>query len=196
MPSVEVPPHARAATAARGHRFAAYPRCSADSGVEDAPLKALRAASAALAVLLSMQAGATPDQAFIGLFGVEMVSDSIWGHCEYAVWVSDKGVGRQEASCRDEDHKVQFKVREPLPATDVAQIRGLLRDADPFRGQFWGFDRRGLDHSLVTLTIHDGSKVAVLVSFENESFKGGGRQRLMAWLSDHLDAVRQRNLQK
>ena len=27
----EVPPNARAAAAARGHRFAAYPRCSADA---------------------------------------------------------------------------------------------------------------------------------------------------------------------
>jgi hypothetical protein len=26
----EVPPHARAAAVARGHRFAAYPRCSVD----------------------------------------------------------------------------------------------------------------------------------------------------------------------
>jgi hypothetical protein len=31
MASVEVPPNARAAAAARGHRFAAYPRCSTDS---------------------------------------------------------------------------------------------------------------------------------------------------------------------
>jgi ketosteroid isomerase-like protein len=30
MAFVKVPPHARAAAAARGHRFAAYPRCSAD----------------------------------------------------------------------------------------------------------------------------------------------------------------------
>ena len=27
---MDMPPHARAAAAARGHRFAAYPRCSAD----------------------------------------------------------------------------------------------------------------------------------------------------------------------
>jgi hypothetical protein len=30
MAFVKVPPHARAAAAARGHRFAAYPRCSTD----------------------------------------------------------------------------------------------------------------------------------------------------------------------
>jgi hypothetical protein len=30
MASVKVPPHARAAAAARGDRFAAYPRCWAD----------------------------------------------------------------------------------------------------------------------------------------------------------------------
>jgi hypothetical protein len=30
MALVKVPPHARAAAAARGHRFAAYPRCSTD----------------------------------------------------------------------------------------------------------------------------------------------------------------------
>jgi hypothetical protein len=33
MASVKVPPHARAGAVGRGHRFAAYPRCSADSEV-------------------------------------------------------------------------------------------------------------------------------------------------------------------
>jgi hypothetical protein len=36
MAFVKVPPHARAAAAARGHRFAAYPRCSADSHEREA----------------------------------------------------------------------------------------------------------------------------------------------------------------
>ena len=30
--SMDMPPHARAGQVGRGHRFAAYPRCSADSG--------------------------------------------------------------------------------------------------------------------------------------------------------------------
>jgi hypothetical protein len=32
-----VPPHARAAAVARGHRFAAYPRCSTDYGGAQPP---------------------------------------------------------------------------------------------------------------------------------------------------------------
>jgi len=36
MASVKVPPHARAGSFARGHRFAAYPRCSADVAWRDA----------------------------------------------------------------------------------------------------------------------------------------------------------------
>ncbi len=39
MASVKVPPHARAATVARGHRFAAYPRCSADLSQSDVGAK-------------------------------------------------------------------------------------------------------------------------------------------------------------
>ena len=33
MALVKVPPHARAGWDGRGHRFAAYPRCSTDTGV-------------------------------------------------------------------------------------------------------------------------------------------------------------------
>jgi hypothetical protein len=33
VPRMEVPAHARAGWVGRGHRFAAYPRCSTDSGV-------------------------------------------------------------------------------------------------------------------------------------------------------------------
>jgi protein-S-isoprenylcysteine O-methyltransferase Ste14 len=36
MTFVKVPPHARAAFVRRGHRFAAYPRCSTDPEVRDA----------------------------------------------------------------------------------------------------------------------------------------------------------------
>jgi hypothetical protein len=34
---MDMPPHSRAAEVGRGHRFAAYPRCSADSGGVDGP---------------------------------------------------------------------------------------------------------------------------------------------------------------
>jgi len=53
MASVKVPPHARAAAAARGHRFAAYPRCSADNrGGLERTLSRRRASLAYLVALI------------------------------------------------------------------------------------------------------------------------------------------------
>jgi hypothetical protein len=94
MALAKVPPHARAAAAARGHRFAAYPRCSADvAAVAGSVAGTVRGVARRLAVLIVLIAVGVPVAAITTLallplwsliesrFGIESV-----GHSGPADW--------------------------------------------------------------------------------------------------------------
>ena len=138
-------------------------------------------ASALLASLLSPQKPATQRVPFSGWFKAELVSDSIWGHCELAAFVDEHSQGTQRVTCRSEDGKPTVQVEERLSSSDIAQLRQLLRDADLFQGQFWGSDLRGLDAVFTTLAVNDESRAAVVVCYKNEAFETGSRRRLLDW---------------
>jgi hypothetical protein len=139
-------------------------------------------------LVLAVTAGGGPREPFAGTFSAEVVNDSPWVHCELAIAVDAKGVGTQDVSCRSDEGKPLFRRKQGLPPGDITRLRGLLRDAELFQGQFWGSDLRGYDGPLVTLTVHDDSRVAVVVCIKNESFENGRRQALLAWLQDRIGA--------
>jgi hypothetical protein len=136
--------------------------------------------------ILAATAGGGSPEPFAGSFSAEVVNDSPWAHCELAISVDAKNVGTQEVSCRSDEGRPLFRLHDGLRAEEIARLRGLLRDAELFQGQFWGSDFRGYDAPLVTLTVHDDSRVAVVVCVKNESFESGKRQMLLAWLQDRI----------
>jgi hypothetical protein len=136
-----------------------------------------------MAGLAACEAGARRG-GFAGNFSVRWIDDSIWGHCDMLIQVLAKGPDTVTTSCRSEDGPLLRRNRSLVPA-EVEHLRGLLRHATPFEGQSWGRDRRGLDHSLVTLKIDDGDRVAVLVVSENDTFDRPPRKSLL----DALEAI-------
>ncbi len=156
----------------------------------------LGVAGALSAVLLASPMAAAQRIPFSGWFKAELVSDSVWFHCELTAFVDEAGSGSQRVSCRSDEGKPTFQVEEPLTALEIARLRKLLRDADLFQGQFWGTDLRGLDVGLITLAVNDESKAAVVVCFKNESFDTGARRELLDWLTSRMNAKRQAGVSK
>ena len=122
---------------------------------------------------------------------VEMVSDSIWENCRLKISVDEAGKGSTELDCKAEG-VVTNQSRGKLSSQEVEELRRLLREADLFQGQFWGEDARGLDLPLITLVVNDGFKVVAMVCFKNKSFETGGRERLLASLTNRLRSGRQK----
>jgi len=155
------------------------------------------ATTAILTVLLAVEtASAAPQVPFSGWLDVRLVRDSIWGHCELAASVDEKGTGTQAIVCKSDEGKPLFEVKERLGLQDMARLRQLLRDARLFEGQYWGSDLRGLDFDFVTLEVHDASKAAVLIGIKNESFESGSRERLLTWLLGRIQAQERERLPK
>jgi hypothetical protein len=148
------------------------------------------------AVLLASPMEAAPRVPFSGWLKAELVSDSVWFHCELSIFVDEARRGSQRVSCKSDEGKPTLQVEERLSTLEIAQLRKLLRDADLFQGQFWGTDLRGLDAGLITLAVNDESKAAVVVCFKNESFDTGPRRELFDWLTRRMNAKRQGGVSK
>ena len=142
--------------------------------------------TAALTLLLSLF-GRLPDAAkgddFARDFRVQLVDDSIWAHCEVDIsrWGSAKV--EQVSECRVEGGKPQ-KATRVLGPLEVDSLTKLLRDSALFEGQSWGRDERGLDFSLLTITVDDGTRVATVIASFNPSFEKGPRKALLTSLLD------------
>lgn len=147
-------------------------------------------------LMLSAEGCALARTPFSGWLNVELVNDSVWGHCELRLSVGPDGHGSQQVDCRSDEGKPTVQSKEPLSGDDILRLRQLLRDADVFQGQFWGTDHRALDGPFVTLAVHDESRAAVLVCVMNESFEAGSRQALLTWLFDRVRAKEQENRKK
>ena len=143
-------------------------------------------------ISLAVPAAMAEPGPFSGWFRVELVSDSIWQHCELSAHIDEKGGGSQRVSCRSDEGKPRFQADQPLTPSEVARLRQLLRDADLFQGQFWGADLRGVDAAFMTLAVYDRTKAAVVVCYRNESFEKGARRDLLNWLGERMNAKQQR----
>src|SRR5262245_25209436 len=111
-------------------------------------------------------------QPFSGWLKAELEHDSVWFNCKVSVFVDERGRGLTEGECGTPEGLRTAHSNEAVSDRDIEELRRLLRGADLFQGQFWGHDLRGIDAMLATLTVSDGSKVARVVCFKNESFEG------------------------
>jgi hypothetical protein len=119
---------------------------------------------------------------------LELVSDSVWSHCELRVTVDDRGKGTARSQCRYEEAPSPKPIESTLTPAEVDHLRALLRGADLYSGQSWGYDTRGLDGPLITLTASDRERVTMVVCVRNESFDSGPRKALLDWLSARMRA--------
>ena len=135
---------------------------------------------ATLAVALATAAAPVPTAppSFSRDFTLLLVSDSVWGHCDMSITVSD-GSGVLGNVCRTYDGPLTRKGR-PLKAGEIAELRSLLRSADLFGHFAEGRDGRGLDLPLITLRVETVGRTVEVVCFENSDFeKDGPRKRLL-----------------
>jgi hypothetical protein len=156
-------------------------------------MRALVRVLAAFAVIGtgSLLSNALQKPPFAGYLQLELVSDSFSETCRLKLVVDQAGKGSSEVECRSAGVLAVTKPsRGTLQPKEVDDLRRLLREADLFQGQSWGDDARGLDLSLVTLVVSDGSRAAALVCFRNASFEKGARERLLASLQSRLYAGR------
>jgi hypothetical protein len=137
----------------------------------------------ALAVLGIRAAERAP---FSGPIDLQLVNDSIWAHCELAISVTQDGRGSAATDCRSDEGKPTTHAKESVTPQEVEGLRQLLRQANLFEGQSWGYDDRGIDIPLVTLTVSVDSKVTTLVCVRNASFDSGARKVLLSWLNDRM----------
>lgn len=118
---------------------------------------------------------------------VEKITDSYWWHCEFVVNLDGSGTGSAALECRY--HSSTVKKEKVLEEQQVEELRDLLRRARLFEGQFWGKDFRGDDGALITLSVLDGERYAILVCSQNQSFDFGFRKQLMVFLDDLREKV-------
>jgi hypothetical protein len=126
--------------------------------------------------------------AFSRQISLTLVADSIWSHCELSISVDRYGQGSQKVTCDPDGLGADSDAESQLLPEEVASLREVLREADLFRGQFWGVDNRGVDAPFVTLAVHDETRAAILVCVKNESFESGPRALLLAWLLDRMQS--------
>ena len=131
---------------------------------------------------------ATEPKPYSSRLWLELVSDSVWSHCELRVTVDDRGKGTARSQCRYEEAPSPKPIESTLTPAEVDRLRALLRGADLYSGQLWGHDTRGLDGPLITLTASDRERVTMVVCVRNESFDSGPRKTLLDWLSARMRA--------
>lgn len=133
-------------------------------------------------VLGSSLARATDRHDFSGNFHIQLVDDSVWWHCEVDISRWDSAKVEEESECRIEDGKPRKSKRE-MASAEAEVLTQLLRDAALFEGQYWGQDRRGLDFSLLSIAVDDGSRAATVIASFNPSFQTGARKALLDLLA-------------
>jgi hypothetical protein len=108
---------------------------------------------------------------------VQLVDDSVWAHCEVAISRWKNGEVKQVSECRVDDY--QQTATRILAAAEVEFLTKLLRESSLFEGQSWGKDLRGLDSSLWSITVDDGTRVTTVVASFNPTFDDGPRKVLL-----------------
>lgn len=133
-----------------------------------------------LAILSASTSGQS--ESFDSWFSATMTTDSIWRHCELEILVDEeaKGVARINCGWNDE---TKTKAERKLTAQEVSELRSQLRQINAFEGQSWGRDHRGIDAALVTLTVSDQGRIAVLVTSSNPTFDKGPRRLFLDFLT-------------
>jgi hypothetical protein len=117
---------------------------------------------------------------FTGNFHVKQAIDS-WWECNLEIDVKVEGSGRAVLECDYNSGPVHRELQ--LREQQIVELRGLLGQARLFEGQFWGYDPRGWDGPLETLTVSDGEQIAILICTRNESFDSGPREQLLGFLN-------------
>jgi hypothetical protein len=141
----------------------------------------VRIATLTVAVTLSGWSLDAADEHFARNFRVQLVDDSIWAHCEVDIGRWGNAKVEQVSECRVEDGKLK-KTTRILGGAEIEFLTKLLRDSALFEGQAWGQDRRGLDFSLLSITVDDGARVATVIASFNPSFEDGPRKVLLTSL--------------
>jgi hypothetical protein len=139
-----------------------------------------------LVALVVAPGRAAEPKPFSSRLWLELVSDSVWGHCELRIAVDERGRGTARSECRHAEAPSPKPSEGALTPAEVEELRGLLRGAELYSGQLWGHDARGLDLPLVTLTASDQDRVTTVICVRNESFDSGPRKALMDWLAPRL----------
>jgi len=115
---------------------------------------------------------------FSKAFTIALVSDSIWGHCDFSMTVDERGEGEVRNACRDYDGPLTRATRRLSPE-DVEELRPLLRAADLFGAVSEGTDHRGLDLPLITLTVAADGRTTEMVCFMNPDFQREGPRKAL-----------------
>lgn len=120
------------------------------------------------------------EDSFRGYFKVHIESDNSFPsvHWNLKLFANKDLGGTVSFKCNPcSDGKVIHTKRQ-LEREEADQIRLALRDADLYRGQYWGLDRRSLDLPIVKITFRDGSRTGTLTISGNKSFDKGSRSKL------------------
>ena len=116
------------------------------------------------AMTLLMITGPTPPTLFGGEFRVELVRDGYWNSCDLVITVQEAGTGTLELSCKlPEAQPPRSHINRSLTPEEIQNLRSLLTKADLFKGEFSGWDGRGIDLDLTTLRIESRGRVGILV---------------------------------
>jgi hypothetical protein len=131
-----------------------------------------------LTTLMAPAASSESHSDFSRVFTVDWVQDGYWNYCEASVVVDERGDGVGSGGCGTKGQPIA-KPQRQLSSAEVGELRGVLRDAGLFEGQFWGTDQRGIDLALVTISVNAGSRAMVLVCSGNPTCETGARLHLM-----------------
>jgi hypothetical protein len=131
--------------------------------------------------LLLLSASPLPQHAgFQGKVHVKHTIDS-WWECNLEIDITARGEGKAVLECDYASGPIRRELQ--LDHQKISELRSLLDEAGLFEGQFWGYDARGWDGPLETLTVSDDEQIATLICTRNESFESGPREQLVSFLN-------------